>query len=149
LFKLYDFSTLVKFKVLSFTFVLDLYLNAVRCEENWEQWISFFLEGIYETAKDAKNILKAIQQLFDADLKKITTLKRPKNSALLVFDCFRQKPLLTVAELVKLTKLSKPTIAKTLEHLIKFDIVKPATDKTWGQIYSYQKYIDKLNSTED
>lgn len=125
------------------------YLNSVRFNGNWEQWISFFLEGIYETAKNAKNILKAIQQLFNADLEKIKTLKRAKESALAVFECFKQKPLLTVSELVKLTKLSKPTIAKTIEHLIKFDIVKPVTDKSWGQIYSYTQYIDKLNAQED
>jgi Fic family protein len=125
------------------------YLNAVRFEGNWGQWISFFLEGIYETAKDAKNILKSIQQIFNKDLEKIKTLKRAKDSVLLVFECFKEKPLLTIAELVKLTKLSKPTIAKTIEHLIKFGIIKPATDKSWGQIYSYQKYIDKLNSQEN
>jgi len=125
------------------------YLNAVRFEGNWEQWISFFLEGIYVTAKDAKNILKSIQQLFNKDLEKIKTLKRAKESALAVFERFKQKPLLTVSELVKLTKLSKPTIAKTIEHLMKFGIVKPATDKSWGQIYSYQKYIDKLNSSKE
>jgi Fic family protein len=124
------------------------YLNAVRFDGNWEQWISFFLEGIYETAKNAKNILKAIQQLFNADLEKIKTLKRAKDSALAVFECFKQKPLLTISELVKLTKLSKPTIAKTIERFMKFDIILPATDKSWGQIYSYQKYIDKLNTSE-
>ncbi|MDR2252027.1 MAG: hypothetical protein LBD98_04325 [Endomicrobium sp.] len=46
-------------------------------------------------------------------------------------------------------KLSKPTIAKTIEHLEKLDIVKSATDKSWGQIYSYNNYINKLNSSEN
>jgi Fic family protein len=125
------------------------YLNDTRFNGNWEQWIKFFLEGIYETAKDARNILKSIQQVFDNDKNKILTLKRAKDSAVLVFECFKQKPLLTIAELVKQAKLSKPTIAKTIEHLKKLDIVKPATGKSWGQIYSYNNYINKLNSSEN
>lgn len=125
------------------------YLTDVRFNGDWEQWIKFFLEAIYETAGNARDILKSIQKIFNKDLEKILPLKRAKDSAVLVFECFKQKPILTIAELVKLTKLSKPTISKTIEHLIKLDIVKPATDKSWGQIYSYQKYIDELNSSED
>jgi Fic family protein len=50
------------------------------------------------------------------------------HSALLVFECFKKKPLLTISALVKLTQLSKPTIAKTIEHLVKFGIIKPVFD---------------------
>ncbi|MDR1243953.1 MAG: Fic family protein [Endomicrobium sp.] len=47
------------------------YLNDVRFNGKWEQWINFFLEGIYETAKDALNILQLIQKTFNEDLEKI------------------------------------------------------------------------------
>lgn len=121
------------------------YLNAVRFEGKWEEWINFFLEGFYETTKDAKNILTTIQQIFNKDLEKVKTLKRAKDSALIVYECFKKKPLLTIADIVKQTKLSKPTVSKSIGHLIELDIVVPATDKSWGQIYSYKKYMDKLS----
>lgn len=125
------------------------YINDVRFNGSWEQWINFFLEGIMETANEARNILQLVQDMFKRDLETISTLKRAKDSATIVFKKFEGKPLLSISELVKTTGLSKPTVGKAVGNLIKFGIIKPATNKSWGQIYAYQKYIDTINSSED
>lgn len=75
-----------------------------------------------------------------------SNLKRAENSTIIVFEKFKQKPMLTISELVKLTKLSKPTIIKSVNHLINMGILKPSMERSWGQVYVYQKYVDELNS---
>ena len=121
------------------------HLNSVRYNGDWEAWINFFLEGVIETAKDASRTLIAIQKLFDKDRTNIEALGRPKTSALKVFAEFERKPILTVAELVKATDLTKPTVASALKHLMNLGIIENNSEKKWGQIYTYAGYVNLLS----
>ncbi len=121
-------------------------LNGVRKDGDWEDWIKFFLEGIIETAKDAKDTLLAIQKIFNQDATKIQILGRATESAQKVFAVFRQKPMLTVAEITAKTGLSKPTAIKSLQNLMKLGIIANTSERKWGQVYSYQRYTELLSS---
>ncbi|MBR2300008.1 MAG: Fic family protein [Alphaproteobacteria bacterium] len=123
-------------------------LSAVRYDGDWENWLRFFLEGIIETSSDAKSTLMAIQNIFLSDEKKIKTLKRASESALKVFKAFQKKPILSVAELLNMTGLTKPTIIKSLKHLMDLEIISNHSEKKWRQLYTYQKYTDILSSDE-
>lgn len=130
----------------------DLYydnLSSVRKDGDWEAWINFFLEGVIETSNDAKNTLIAIQSLFNKDKEKVSLLGRASSSALKVFECFQKKPILTVAEIVKQTNISKPTVIKSINHLIDSNILHNNSEKKWGQIYCYKDYISLLNTNDD
>jgi len=121
----------------------DLYydrLSEPRKNGNFEKWINFFLEGIEVTAIDAKKTLINIKKLFAADDKKISNLGRARDSAEMVFAMFKRKPLLTIAEITRQTKLSKPTAISSVNHLIDLGIIVNKSEKKWGQIYSYKGY---------
>jgi len=122
----------------------DLYydrLSEPRKNGDFERWINFFLEGVAVTAVDAKRTLIKIKKLFAADDKKLTKLGRARNSAEMVFSKFKQKPILTIAEITRLTKLSKPTAISSVNHLIDLGIIINKSEKKWGQIYSYKGYV--------
>lgn len=130
----------------------DLYydaLNVVRKDGDWENWINFFLEGVVETATDAKTTLLCIQKLFEADKVKVLSMGRASSSALMVFNCFRQKPILTVAEIVQQTGISKPTAIKSINHLLDSGILVNKSEKKWGQMYTYQGYVNLLAPDSD
>ena len=116
-------------------------LSEPRKNGDFERWINFFLEGVAVTAVDAKKTLIKIKKLFAADDKKLTNLGRARNSAELVFSKFKQKPILTIAEITRLTKLSKPTAISSVNHLIDLGIIINKSEKKWGQIYSYNGYV--------
>ena len=125
----------------------DLYyekLSVPRKNGDWEKWINFFLEGVAITAADAKKNLIGIKKLFAADDEKIATLGRARVSAEQVFAAFKQKPLLTIAEITRQTKLSKPTAISSVNHLINLGIITNKSEKKWGQIYSYNGYAELL-----
>ena len=124
-------------------------LNGVRQDGDWENWIKFFLEGVIETANDAKTTLIAIQNIFSADSEKIKTLGRASQSAQKVFKVFQKKPMLTVAEIVKMIDSTKPTVIKSLNHLIDLKILENNSEKKWGQIYTYKGYTDLLSADVD
>ena len=123
-------------------------LSEPRKNGDLEKWINFFLEGVAKTAIDAKKTLMNINKLFSADDKKIANLGRARSSAELVFAVFKQKPLLTIAEITQKTKLSKPTAISSVNHLIDLGIISNKNQKKWGQIYIYDGYTKLLSSGE-
>jgi len=121
-------------------------LDVVRNNGNWEDWLNFFFEAVIETANNARSTLVAIESLFNADENKIVSLGRSRLTATTVFSQFKQKPLLTIREIVDRTKLAKNTAISSVERLIELGIIKNTSEKKWGQIYSYSDYITLLIS---
>lgn len=129
----------------------DLYydkLMEVRKTGDWEEWLSFFLEGVISTATDAKNTLLKIKKMFEKDDVRIADIGRAHESASKVFAEFKRKPLLTITELTKRTGLSKPTAIRTVKRLTDLKIVKRISEKKWRQIYAYSGYTKLLNHNE-
>ena len=121
------------------------YLDSARFDGDWEKWINFFLEAVYETSIDAKETLIDIQKIFSNDDEKIKTLKKAAQSSSKVFNEFKKKPILAAKEIVKNTDISKPTVMKSLQHLINLKIVKSVSEKKWGQIFEYTDYMNRIN----
>ena len=88
----------------------------------------------------------SLQNIFASDREKIKTLKRASESAQKVFTVFQKKPVLTVSEIVKAIASTKPTVIKSLNHLIDLGIIVNNSEKKWGQLYTYKKYADILSS---
>ncbi|MDR2964865.1 MAG: Fic family protein, partial [Treponema sp.] len=116
-------------------------LSEPRKTGNWEEWLNFFLEGTAETAWDAKRTLLEIKTLFTHDDARVSVLGRAGTSAKAIFFIFKQKPILNIAEITKRTGLTKPTAISIVKRLIKLGIVENISEKKWGQVYAYSKYI--------
>ncbi len=55
-------------------------MQQVRLHGTWETWLEFFLEGIFNTSKQALSTAKEINKLFEGDLAKIEPLGRARFS---------------------------------------------------------------------
>jgi len=127
----------------------DLYydkLSEPRKTGDWEAWLNFFLEAVAETAASERGNHLAIQKLFAADQQRIAGIGRAGVSAGKVFEIFKQKPLLRIAEITGKTNLSKPTAISTVNRLIDLGIIANTGEKKWGRIYIYSGYTDLLYS---
>ncbi len=130
----------------------DLYyekLNAIRRAGDWEDWLSFFLEGVAETAADAKNTLLKIKKRFAGDDILVAGIGRARESAGAVLAEFKRKPLLTIAELTERTGLVKTTVTSAVGRLLDLGIVKNLSEKKWGRIYSYEGYTKLLDPGDE
>ena len=126
----------------------DLYydrLSEPRKNGDWESWLNFFLEGVAETASDAKGTLLMIKTLFAHDEARLCAIGRAGLSANKIFSLFKQKPMLNIAEITRRTGLTKPTAISTVKRLIDLGIVKNISEKKWGQVYAYSAYIALLS----
>ena len=124
------------------------HLNEVRTTGDWETWLNFFLEGVAETATDAKNNLVKIRDMFQRDETAVAGLGRSAKATLRVLEQFRKKPMLKIAELVEKTGLSRPTAISSVNRLIGMNILSPLSEQKWGNTYVYSNYVGALSSEE-
>jgi Fic family protein len=122
------------------------YLNEVRLNGDWEQWLNFFLEGVAETATDAKNTLMKIRWVFQRDETAVAGIGRSAKATLKVLEQFRKKPMLKISELVKKTGLSRPTTISSVSRLMELKILAPLSEQKWGQTYVYSEYVNSLGT---
>jgi Fic family protein len=120
-------------------------LQNVRDTGDWETWVSFFLEGVLETATEATQTARQLIGLFETDRKKVAQLGRPAASTLRVHELLQKRPLLSIPAATKELSLSEPTVAKAMEHLIKLSIVREVTGKRRRRVFAYVRYLDVLN----
>ena len=127
----------------------DLYyekLSEPRRTGDWEEWINFFLEGVAETVTGEKNNLMSVQKLFASDDMKASGLGRASVSAEKTLALFKQKPILSIAEIILKTKLSKPTAISAVNRLMDIGIIAASGEKKWGRLYVYSGYVNLLGS---
>jgi len=120
-------------------------LHKVRIDGDWEAWVSFFLQGVEETANQAVNTARQLVELFEADRKKIEGLGKASGSALRLHHALQQSPILTIAKAMELTSVSFPTASNALQHLQGLGIVSQQTKTRRAKVFSYTDYIRILN----
>lgn len=120
-------------------------LQEVRENGAWEAWMEFFLTGVRETASQSVDTAREIMALFDEDRRAIPTLGRRPASMFRVHDLMQRRPIVTIQAASKELKLSLPTVAKSLEHLITLGIVRELTGKQRRRVFAYSKYLAVLD----
>lgn len=124
-------------------------LQQVRTTGDWERWLHFFLEGVFETSQQAFATAQTLLKLFKEDKQRIDTLGRQAASTQQVFEQFNQSPALSVSNLSKQTQLSAPAIYRAIERLENIGIIYEVTGKSRNKIWMYRDYIDTLSGGID
>ena len=121
-------------------------LTDVRRTGDWEAWLTFFLEGVRETAESAVSAAQRIARMFQEDRGRIeTTGGRRAGSALRVHEALKEQPILSLPESVKRTTLSFPTASSAMELLVGQGIARELTGRPRGRLFVYDGYLSILN----
>lgn len=121
------------------------YLQRVRTEADWEGWIAFFLEGIYETSIRTFNDARRILDLFESDRRKAEAQKRAAGSVLEMLRLLQSKPIISISKAAAATGMSFPTATTALSHLSKLGIVRELTGRERNRLFIYDEYLKILN----
>ena len=121
-------------------------LDAVRDEGDWEGWIKFFLEGVCSSSKEGIQTSQELFRLFDRDRKRLLLSPKVVVPAIRLFEELPNHPVLTINQVVKLLKTSKPTAAKAVDVLIKNGILEETTGAKRNRMFGYKKYLEILKT---
>lgn len=125
----------------------DLYyhwLQRVRLEGDWEGWISYFLEGVETTAREAVDAARRIIALTRFDETRLALLKNAE-LAIKAHRHLCRHPLTTIQSISSAMAVSVPTATKLLKQFLALGIVREITGGRRNRVYSYTSYLDILS----
>lgn len=118
-------------------------LTAIRERGDWEGWIKFFLRGVAETAQMANAAAIQIHNIHKQDLEKIQAHRiTPLTSQ--IFHLFCRDPIMTAADIRRITNATKPSIQRGLDKLLEIEIITETTGRTRNKRYVYDRYLQIL-----
>ncbi len=120
-------------------------LQRVRSDGDWEAWMAFYLEGVYETARQATKTTHDLLALFGSDRALVMSLGGSATSPLRVYEHLQKRIVISVPKTVPILKLTYPTVAAALRRLEALGIVREITGKSYGRQYVYARQLEILN----
>jgi Fic family protein len=120
-------------------------LDGVRRDGDWEAWLSFFLEGIYETATGAVTSARTLSERFGVDRARIEQEGRRAGSALRVHEQLKARPIASLRAITRATGLSFPAAASAITLLVSMGIVRELTGRQRDRLFVYDEFLNVLN----
>lgn len=116
-------------------------------ESDIEGWLSFFLDGVVDTAQSSIETCEKIIALREKDHAKIQTLGvKTASKTFEVLQQLYKQPIVGIADIEKWTSYTQPGAYKMIQRLIDLDILEPLGDVKYGQKYVYTKYYKIFDS---
>lgn len=122
-------------------------MTQVRKTGDYEQWIGFFLNALYESATDAIQTIDLLTRLHAESLSSLNSIpSRQKPNVLRVFSYLEANPIIDIQKTAKSLQLSYNTVAKAVAVLCDHGILKQTSKSGKASIYTYTQYLDILRS---
>ncbi len=123
----------------------DLYyqkLNDVRVNDDIIGWIKFFLEGIIETAKIAKEKFKKVVELTKKVDSQALNLKVKYDNVRKIIDYFYNEPYSSRKKITEALNMPESTVNGVINELKKANIIREATGYSRNQIFIFYEYVE-------
>jgi Fic family protein len=116
-------------------------LDRVRKDGDWESWIEFFLNGVWQSAEGAVSTAQRLADLFQEDRSRIQRRGRAAGSALRVHDALKERPVISLQEITRRAALSFPAAASGMALLEDVGVAKELTGKKRNRVFGYSRYL--------
>ena len=119
-------------------------MNEVRSKGNYEQWIKFFLEAVYESAKDAVETIDKLTSLHDNYCRKIKDLGRRAKNAMRVFEYLESNPIIEIQKTARELDIAFNTISSIVKDLIGIGVLEQTSTQSRNRTFVYKEYLEIL-----
>ena len=119
-------------------------MTEVRNKGDYEQWIRFFLQAIYECAADAIVTIDKLAVLHEKNEAAILAMGRGAKNALSVFHYLEANPIIDIRKTAEATGLSFNTVATAIRKLSDMKILVQTNATSRNRTFAYAEYLDLL-----
>jgi Fic family protein len=119
-------------------------LMEVRNKGNYEQWVMFFLEAIYESAVDAVAAIEKLAVLHKKNNAVIETLGRGAKTALTLFEYLEEHPIINIKKTAADLKIAFNTVSDAVKRLCTLSILTQAAGTNRDRTFVYREYLEIL-----
>lgn len=116
-------------------------ISEVRRSGNYEQWIKFFLDAVYNAALDSNDTVILLNNLHNVNVEKLPKTTRKIDNVKLVFDYIEQHPIIDIKKTAEVLRLSYNTVASAIRKLMELEILKEITNQSRNKVYVYEEYL--------
>lgn len=123
----------------------DIYydkLNDVRLKNDIIGWIKFFLEGIIETAKTAKEKFRKVVELTKRVDDIISNLNVKYDNAKKVIEYFYNEPISSRKKVADSLEMPQSTLNGVISELQRVGILNETTGYARNQLFVFKEYVD-------
>lgn len=121
-------------------------LQAVRDSGHWEQWIKFFLRGVWNASQEATDTARKIVALREMHRKLITDeFGRVAANGMKVLERLYERPIINVKIIKDITGVSYPAANALLAKFTEHGILREATGRHRNRLFRYEDYIGLFN----
>jgi Fic family protein len=119
-------------------------MTRVRTQGDYEQWVSFFLQAIWESAKDAIAAIERLATLHEKNSLIIDGLGRSRKTAFRLFDYLEENPIINIQKTAFALGTTFTTISNVIEKLCNIGILVQTGPQQRNRTFSYQAYLEIL-----
>ena len=119
-------------------------LLGVSARGEWEEWITFFLQGIGEQARDATTRAKKLQDL-QAEWRGQVTSPRSSTLTLRLVDGLFESPVVRVPRAQALLGVTYPSAKQNIDKLVQAGILEPYGDRTYSRAWIAPRILELID----
>jgi Fic family protein len=120
-------------------------LQRVRSDGAWEEWLTFFLDGVTEVARSTTETTMQLVALIEADRQRIHTVGRGAATAARAHEALIAGVVSRPVEVAARFGISEPAVYQAFSRLEELGIAREITGRRRGRIYAYDAYLALLN----
>ena len=124
-------------------------MTAVRESGDYEQWVKFFIEGIYVSGQSAIETADELIAIRNSNLERLEAekyTKRTHETMIKVFGYLEAHPIIEIGKTAKDLSLSYNTVASAVSRFEALGILSLVNNQDRNKVYSYNDYISILIS---
>jgi Fic family protein len=125
------------------------YLQRVRTEGGWEDWLRFFLQGVVDVAESTTRTTQRLVAMIESDRQAIHEFGRGAATAHRVHDLAARFVLVGASSVAEQLGLTSPPVYAALGRLERAGILREATGRRRGKLYVYEQYLEILNESTE
>jgi Fic family protein len=124
-------------------------LQAVRDRGDWEGWLRFFLEGVYQVAQEAARTARQIVRMREDHRLLLTQrLGQRTNSGLTLLEYLYSRPIITTDGAVEATGLVFNNANTLIRQFESLGLLREMTGRRRNRRFAYQPYLDLFTDDE-
>lgn len=120
-------------------------MTEVRRKGDYEQWVRFFLQAVYESAQDATETIDKLTALHDKNIGLIKGMGRASKNTELVFRYIEANPIIEIRKTADTLGLSFNTVSSAIKRLTEHGILERTLIGTnRRRTFAYTEYLSIL-----
>ena len=119
-------------------------MTEVRAKGNYEQWVTFFLRALLESAEDATTTIDKLIALHDKNAAVISGMGRAAKNAMLVFEYLEANPIIEIRKTAEALSITFNTASSAIKRLTDAGILVQTTNASRNRTFAYEDYLSIL-----